>query len=102
MKIKQASELIEKLIKEIGKVFVGTNESIKKLLLGYLTGLHVLIEDIPGVGKTTLARTLAKVIDLDYGRIQFTPDLLPGDVLGMTIWSIEKKDFIFKKGAIMH
>ena len=102
MKIKQASELIEKLIKEIGKVFVGTNESIKKLLLGYLTGLHVLIEDIPGVGKTTLARTLAKVIDLDFGRIQFTPDLLPGDVLGMTIWSIEKKDFIFKKGAIMH
>ncbi len=102
MEKEQAAEIVNKLIKEISKVFVGTENSIKKLLLGYLSGLHVLIEDIPGVGKTTLARTLAKVVNLDFGRIQFTPDLLPGDVLGMTIWSIEKKDFIFKKGAIMH
>jgi MoxR-like ATPase len=102
MEIKESAELVNRLIKELGAVFVGTESCIKKVLLGYLTGLHVLIEDIPGVGKTTLARTLAKAVDLDFGRIQFTPDLLPGDVLGMTIWSIEKKDFIFKKGAIMH
>ena len=63
---------------------------------------HVLIEDVPGVGKTTLARSLAKSVGLDFGRIQFTPDLLPGDVIGMTIWSAEKKEFLFKAGAIMH
>ncbi len=93
---------IKILKEEINKVFVGTEDIINNLLIGFFSGLHVLIEDIPGVDKTTLARTLAKSTGLDFGRIQFTPDLLPGDVLGMTIWSNEKKDFIFKPGAIMH
>lgn len=97
-----ASVVVDKLKQQILKVFVGKEESIHSLLIGFLSGLHVLIEDIPGVGKTTLAKTLAKSAGLDFGRIQFTPDLLPGDVLGMTIWSVEKRDFIFKSGAIMH
>ncbi|MBN2509894.1 MAG: MoxR family ATPase [Spirochaetales bacterium] len=62
----------------------------------------MLIEDIPGVGKTTLARSLAKSAGLDFGRIQFTPDVLPGDIIGMTVWSQEKRDFVFKPGSIMH
>ena len=93
---------IEELKKQIGTVFVGKEKEIHYLLIGFFSGLHVLIEDIPGVGKTTLSKILAKSSGLDLSRIQFTPDLLPGDVIGMTVWSIEKHDFIFKEGAIMH
>lgn len=93
---------IGRLKEEISRVFVGTVQIINSLLVGFFGSLHILLEDIPGVGKTTLARTLAKASGLDFARIQFTPDLLPGDILGMTVWSIEKREFIFKPGAIMH
>jgi MoxR-like ATPase len=95
-------ELADEFVQRIGKVFVGKREIIEILLTAFLAGLPALIEDVPGVGKTTLAKCLAAVTGLDFGRIQFTPDLLPGDILGMTIWSQEKRDFIFKPGAIMH
>lgn len=72
------------------------------MLIGFISGLHVLIEDVPGVGKTTLAKCLAASVGLSFARIQFTPDLLPGDILGMNIWEPEKKEFVFKKGAILH
>lgn len=84
------------------KAFVGSDSILDLVLAGFLAGLHVLIEDIPGVGKTTLARSLAKSAGLDYARIQFTPDLLPGDITGVTVWSPEKREFVFKSGAIMH
>ena len=71
-------------------------------MIGLLSGLHVLIEDVPGVGKTTLAKCLAQSVDLDFGRIQFTPDLMPGDIVGMTVWSQEKREFIYKAGSILH
>jgi MoxR-like ATPase len=93
---------IKKLKDQINSVFVGNEIAVHSLLIGFLSGLHVLIEDIPGVGKTTLAKTLAKTAGLDFARIQFTPDLLPGDIIGMTVWSAEKREFIFKSGAIMH
>jgi len=99
---KKLLEKIKTLKNQINSVFVGNEIAIHSLLIGFLSGLHVLIEDIPGVGKTTLAKTLAKSADLDFARIQFTPDLLPGDIIGMTVWSTEKRDFIFKSGAIMH
>ncbi len=86
----------------ISRVFVGKESQIRLMLVGFLSGLHVLIEDIPGVGKTTLARSLASSVGLDFGRVQFTPDLLPGDIVGMTIWNQEKRDFAYKQGAIMH
>ena len=92
----------EDLTKQIHKVFVGKESAIHHLIVGFISGLHVLIEDIPGLGKTTLAMSLAKSAGLDFGRIQFTPDILPGDILGMTIWSVEKHDFVFKPGGIMH
>ena len=91
-----------KLRDEIRKAFVGSNATIETVLIGFVTGLNVLIEDIPGVGKTTLARSLARASGLDFARVQFSPDLLPGDVTGMTVWSQEKREFIFKPGAIMH
>ncbi|MBN1411038.1 MAG: MoxR family ATPase [Spirochaetales bacterium] len=93
---------INELKKNVAGVFVGRDETIQKLALGFFSGLHVLIEDIPGVGKTTLAKALAVSAGCDFGRIQFTPDLLPGDILGMTVFSVEKREFIFKPGAVMH
>ena len=71
-------------------------------MTGFISGLHVLIEDVPGVGKTTLAKSLAASLGLDFSRIQFTPDLLPGDIVGMNIWNQLKNEFVFKRGAIMH
>ena len=100
--VKDKSEVIHRILANIAKVFVGKEDQIRVLLTGFSAGLHVLIEDVPGVGKTTLARCLAASVGLDMGRIQFTPDLLPGDIVGMTIWSQEKREFVYKQGAIMH
>jgi MoxR-like ATPase len=93
---------VKLLADQIRSVFVGGAGAVDNLLTGFLSGLHVLVEDIPGVGKTTLAKALARSAGLDFARIQFTPDLLPGDVIGMTVWSIEQREFVFKPGAIMH
>ena len=93
---------VKDICESISTVFVGKELQVRLLLVGFFSGLHVLIEDIPGVGKTTLARSLAGSVNLDFGRIQFTPDLMPGDVVGMTIWSQEKREFIYKPGAVMH
>ncbi len=95
-------EKIQEIARTVSQVFVGKKEVIRTLLTAFIAGLHVLIEDVPGVGKTTLARSLAAGVGLDFSRIQFTPDLLPGDILGVSVWSPEKREFIFKQGAIMH
>ncbi len=78
---------IEKVMQEIKKVIVGKDEIIEKVLMAILAGGHVLIEDIPGVGKTTLALAISKAMQLDYRRMQFTPDVLPSDVLGFQMLS---------------
>ena len=93
---------VRSLESNIGGVFLGKQQQIRQVLLGFVSGLHVLIEDVPGVGKTTLARCLAASAGLDFGRIQFTPDLLPGDIVGMTVWNAETRAFEFKSGSIMH
>ncbi len=95
-------ERIEKIEAAIRKVFVGDSSTVELMLTGFVSGLHVLIEDVPGVGKTTLARTLSATLGLDFSRIQFTPDLLPGDIIGMNVWNQAKNEFVFKHGAIMH
>ena len=94
--------MIGRLRESIGSVFIGRAEVADDLLLALVSGLHVLLEDQPGVGKTTLAKALARATGLDFGRIQFTPDLLPGDILGMSVWSAETREFVFKPGAVMH
>jgi MoxR-like ATPase len=100
--IKDVAQKVKCLQENISEFFIGKNEQINQMLIGFFSGLHVLIEDVPGVGKTTLAKCLAASVGLDFSRIQFTPDLLPGDIIGMTIWSTEKKEFMFKQGSIIH
>ena len=94
------SEKIDLLIKNISKVIVGKDEVIKKAIITLLSGGHLLIEDVPGVGKTMLAKSIAKSINLDFKRIQFTPDLLPSDIIGITVYNEKTKEFEFKKGPI--
>lgn len=97
-----AAAHISALEKAVGEQFVGAPHIIHAVVIALCAGLNVLIEDIPGVGKTTLARALAAAAGLDFGRIQCTPDLLPGDITGMTIFDAESGRFVFRPGAVMH
>ncbi len=92
---------IEKLINEINKVIKGKNEVVKQVVMTIMAGGHILMEDIPGVGKTTLAVALSKAMGLDYKRIQFTPDVLPSDVVGFSMYSKKTNDFEYMPGGVM-
>src|SRR5438067_8146267 len=91
---------IEVLRNNIRTVFLGHSKAVDLLLIGLLARGHVLIEDVPGVGKTVLARSLARSIDCKFSRIQLTPDLLPGDVLGVSIFNTHAQSFEFKPGPV--
>lgn len=97
----QVLQLSQNVISEVKKVIIGKDETIIKVLLSILAGGHILLEDIPGVGKTTLALALSKALSLDYKRLQFTPDVLPTDVTGFTIFNKATNSFEFKQGAAM-
>ncbi|MCR5235971.1 MAG: MoxR family ATPase [Lachnospiraceae bacterium] len=94
--------MINKLRNQINEYFVGKADVVDNVLICLLSGGHVLLEDVPGVGKTTLARVLAESIGSDFGRIQFTPDTLPGDVTGMSVYNMKTGDFEYREGAVMH
>lgn len=94
--------MIQKLKAQINEVFVGKEEVVDMVLCCLLGGGHVLLEDVPGVGKTTLARTLAKSIKCSFGRIQFTPDTLPSDVVGMTVYNMKTSEFDYHEGVVMN
>jgi MoxR-like ATPase len=91
----------EKVIKNIEKVIVGKREAVELAVVGLLSQGHLLIEDVPGVGKTMLARSLAKSIGCDFSRIQFTPDMLPSDVTGVTIYNQATQAFEYRAGPIV-
>ncbi|MBK9782323.1 MAG: MoxR family ATPase [Anaerolineales bacterium] len=90
-----------RVIENLEKVIVGKRKSIELIVIGLLCQGHVLIEDVPGVGKTMLARSLAKSLDCVFNRIQFTPDMLPSDVTGVSIYNQQKNKFEFRPGPII-
>lgn len=93
-------ESLLRLKQAIGRVIKGKDEVVDKVIMALLAGGHVLIEDLPGLGKTTLAYSLARSLDCAFSRIQFTSDLLPSDVIGVSIYDDREKAFIFRKGPI--
>ena len=95
------NQIISDILQEIEKVIVGKNENVEKILMAVLAGGHVLMEDVPGVGKTTTAMTFAKVLGLDTRRVQFTSDTVPSDIIGYSVYDKESGTFVFKPGAVM-
>lgn len=92
--------MIDKIIKNMGQVIIGKEEIIEQVVVAMLAKGHILIEDVPGVGKTTLAKSLANSISCEFSRIQFTPDLLPSDILGVSIYNQKIGEFEYKKGPL--
>ncbi len=99
-KVREQSGFVEALKSEIGKVIVGQDYLIDRLTIGLLANGHVLLEGVPGLAKTLTVKTLATVIDTAFQRIQFTPDLLPADLIGTLIYNQKEGDFIIRKGPI--
>jgi len=93
-------DIYEKTKNEIQKVVVGHDEVIKLLLAGMFTGGHVLLEGAPGVAKTLIAKLISQCFHIDFKRIQFTPDLMPSDLIGVTVFNLQKSEFTFNKGPI--
>jgi MoxR-like ATPase len=96
----QAGELAREVLAEIGRAVVGKPEALELVMLGVLAGGHVLIEDLPGLGKTLLARSFAQTLGLEFRRIQFTPDLLPSDVSGAPFYDQRSGEMVFRPGPV--
>ena len=99
-RIRQESEFVEIVTMEMNKVIVGQKHMIERLLIGLLANGHILLEGVPGLAKTLAIKSLARVIEAKFSRIQFTPDLLPADLLGTLIYSQKKEEFIVRQGPV--
>lgn len=98
--IKQESQFVERMMREVSKVVVGQQDMLEGILMGLLTGGHVLLEGVPGLAKTLTISSVSRAISLDFQRIQFTPDLLPSDLIGTMIFNPKSGEFAPKKGPI--
>lgn len=101
-RVKEQHEFVRRVTDEVGKVIVGQTYMIERLLIGILSNGHVLIEGVPGLAKTTAVSVLAQAVRTSFQRIQFTPDLLPADLLGTLVYNPKTGDFSTKKGPIFH
>src|SRR5690242_21741483 len=100
MELEKVRELSETVLDEVERAVVGKRDALELVLLGFLADGHVLLEDYPGLAKTLMARSFAQVTDLRFSRIQFTPDLMPSDVTGSSIFDQRTSDFDFRPGPI--
>jgi MoxR-like ATPase len=100
VELTRVSELAGEVLDEVGKAVVGKRDELEIVLLGFLADGHVLLEDFPGLAKTLAARSFARVLSMRFARIQFTPDLMPSDVTGSSIWNQRDADFEFRPGPI--
>jgi MoxR-like ATPase len=98
--VESAEETLKRLQDEVGRVVVGQVPLVEGLLIGLLSGGHVLVEGVPGLAKTTAVRCLAQALGLDFGRVQFTPDLLPGDLTGNPVFLPDRGEFSIRRGPI--
>jgi MoxR-like ATPase len=98
--VEQHAALVNDLVAEVGKVLVGQDTMVTRLLIGLLTGGHVLLEGVPGLAKTLTVRSLAQAIDTGFSRIQFTPDMLPADVIGTEVFNPRDASYSVKKGPV--
>ncbi len=99
-KDKMYQDKLQMIQDEVNRVLRGKEAVVRKVLAAMIGGGHILMEDIPGVGKTTLATTFAKALSLDYRRVQFTPDVLPSDILGFSMYNDQSREFEFHEGPI--
>jgi len=100
MTVSEATDLSKSIVDNVSRVIVGKDETIEDVVVGVLAGGHLLLEDVPGVGKTMLARSIARSIDCEFSRIQFTPDLLPTDVTGVNVYNQQTGAFEFQPGPV--
>jgi MoxR-like ATPase len=98
--IQSHSKVVRDLVSEVGKVLVGQEDMVARLLMGLLSGGHVLLEGVPGLAKTLMVKSLAEALDTDFSRIQFTPDMLPADVVGTEVFNPKEGTYSVKKGPI--
>ncbi|HBE04016.1 MAG: ATPase [Spirochaetes bacterium GWF1_41_5] len=98
--VKEAGKIIRSIIDEAGQVLVGQKSMIEKILIGFFTGGHILLEGVPGLAKTLAVKTMAGIMGLEFSRIQFTPDLLPADILGTQIYNQKTGSFSTRKGPL--
>jgi hypothetical protein len=99
-RIQQESAFVDALLQQAGQVIVGQKQMIERLLIGLIAGGHVLLEGVPGLAKTLTVKTLADCLQLSFKRIQFTPDLLPADLVGTQIYQPQTQSFTVKKGPL--
>ena len=92
---------VESILHEVRKVIVGKDDVLEKILMTILSGGHVLLDDVPGTGKTTTALAFSRALGLQYGRIQFTPDVLPSDIVGFSLYRRDTGAFTYQPGAVM-
>ncbi len=100
LELEQMKELVGRVRQEVGKVIIGQDNAVSCALVAILTNHHALLEGVPGIAKTLLVRTLSRVLDCDFGRIQFTPDLMPSDITGTNVFDLSQRSFTLVKGPV--